>query len=232
MSTPTDCCSGWRGKRIHFLVGAALLLFVATLVLNFRPIAILNLPVVEDSPSAEIAPPCPWREPEEDLKAFFPGATDFRAEDRILSGLRIELAHRLGRPATGEENLLRAFRVYRDQTPVGYVLPRRVKGGFGAIELVLAVAEGGHVEGIKLQRLREPDSVSAVLQSPEWLGSFKGSTAASNLRLSQQIPDVPPEARPSAAAIVESVRSLLILLDTSQTAPQQQHVHRAETRAK
>ena len=55
----------------------------------------------------EAMPLCPWRQPEVDLKVFFPDATGYRAETRILSGLRLELAERLGRTPTGDENALR-----------------------------------------------------------------------------------------------------------------------------
>src|SRR3954466_4171163 len=82
------------------------------------------------------APMCPWREPASDLHSFFPEATGYQVETRVLSGVRLQLAQRLGRAPTGDENALRVYRVYREETPVGAVLTRRVKGQSGAIELV------------------------------------------------------------------------------------------------
>ncbi|HEX5220083.1 MAG TPA: hypothetical protein VFZ59_10995 [Verrucomicrobiae bacterium] len=158
------------------------------------------------------APMCPWREPERDLKLFFPEATHHKIETRILSGKRLELAERLGRPPSGDENALYVYPVYREQTQLGVVLAHRVKGEFGAIELVLAVATNQQVSGLRLQRLREPENVTAALQNPQWLGSFVGKRAESSWQPEHDISDLPPEARVSGAAVTEGVRSLLILL--------------------
>jgi hypothetical protein len=160
----------------------------------------------------QAAPLCPWREPESDLKQFFPGATRYKVETRILSGLRVELAERLGRTPTGEENALHVYRIYQDQLVLGTVLVRRVKGDYGAIELVLAVDPEERVRGLRLQRLREPDSIAAALQNPDWLRSFEGRNAGSSWKIGGDISEVPAAARASAEAIAEGTRSLLILL--------------------
>src|SRR5438045_5390435 len=109
------------------------------------------------------APLCPWREPASDLKRFFPSATRSEPETRILSGQRLELAERLGRVPTGDENALHLHCCYEEQTPLGSVLTRRVKGAYGSIELVLAVGTNGHARGLRLQRLREPEPIAAAL---------------------------------------------------------------------
>ena len=166
----------------------------------------------------QAAPLCPWREPEADLKRWFPNATRHELETRILSGRRLELAARLGRLPTGDENALHVSRCYEEQTPLGSVLTRRVKGVYGAIELVLAVGTDGQVRGLTLQRLREPDPIAAALQNPAWLRSFDGRRSDSSWKLGRDIPDVAPEARGSAEAVIDGVRSLLILLATSEEA--------------
>jgi hypothetical protein len=158
------------------------------------------------------APLCPWREPQRDLRQFFPGATGIHEETRILSHLRLALIHELGRPLTAEEMLLRPFRIMKGSEPVGTVLVRRVKGEFGAIELVLAVTPEGRVRGLRLQRQREPEAVAAALTSPEWRGAFREKSADSPLRVGKDLPAVSREATVSAQAVAEGVRSLLILL--------------------
>ena len=163
----------------------------------------------------EAAPLCPWRETDADLKRFFPSATRYELETRILSGLRVELAERLGRVPTGDENALHVYRIYADQTPLGAVLTRRVKGDYGAIELVLAVNPDGEVRGLRLQRLREPEPIASALQHPSWLGAFEGKRAGNSLQIGHDLPEVPTEARASADAIIDGTRSLLILLATS-----------------
>jgi hypothetical protein len=168
----------------------------------------------------EAMPQCPWRHPEADLKAFFPEATGYRAETRILSGLRLELAEGLGRTPTGDENALRLYRVYRNDAPVGTVLTRRVKGRYGAIELVLATDTKRTVSAMRLQRLREPESIAGVLQDAGWQNSFVGKTSQDACQVGRDIPSVPAEALDSAQAVSDGVRSLLVLLSTSeQTAP-------------
>jgi hypothetical protein len=164
----------------------------------------------------EPAPMCPWRAPESDLRTFFPEATGYQTEIRILSGKRLELQERLGRPLQPEENSLYVHQVYREQQRLGSVLTRRLKGEYGAIELVLAIDAGAIVRGVRLQRLREPETVSQVLEDPTWLGSFSGKSVSAKWQLGQAVPDLPEVARASGQAIVEGVRSLLVLLSTSE----------------
>lgn len=167
----------------------------------------------------EASPLCPWREPDVDLQQFFPTATRRESETRILSGHRLELAQRLGRAPTGDENALRLYRVYRETTPLGTILNRRVKGAYGAIELVLAVDTNHLVRGVRLQRLREPEAIARVLQNSGWLDSFCGKGADAPWQLGRDIPDVPADARLSTQAVVEGTRTALILLATADEDP-------------
>src|SRR5438045_8614756 len=75
----------------------------------------------EDTTPPEAAPLCPWREPESDLKAFFPQATRYSVEPRILSGVRLELQQRLGRFPTGDENRSEERRVGKGRRTRGAV---------------------------------------------------------------------------------------------------------------
>lgn len=163
----------------------------------------------------EAAALCPWRDPSADLASFFPSATRFVPETRILSGLRQELAVGLGRAASGDENALPVHRVYQGDKLLGNVLTRRVKGEHGAIEIVLATSLDGSVHGLRLQRLREPESNARLLQDPAWLTSFVGHRAGDALELGRDLKPVPDEARDSALAITDGVRSLLVMLSVS-----------------
>jgi hypothetical protein len=212
-------------KRLYLLVGVLAVLAVMRILYHPHPVS-LGVPIVQQKTSKiEIAPPCPWREPESDMQAFFPGATDYQSETpRVLSGLFLEIARRLGRRPTAEELLLRLNQVHRGQQLLGYVLTQRVKGEFGAIEIVLALRQDGQIQGLRLQREREPEAISAVLQSSTWLSAFQGKSAASDWHFGQDIPAVPAEARASAQGVVEGVRTLLILFDISRAAnPQHSH---------
>lgn len=167
----------------------------------------------------EAAPLCPWRDPDGDLKAFFPGATGYRVETRVLSGLRLELSQRLGRAPRPDENALHLWRIYRQHMLLGTVSTKRVKGQYGAIELVLAADPEGRVCGLRLQRLREPPAVARALDNPVWLSAFKEMQAGGPWEVGAGLPAVAPEADASAQAVAQGARSLLILIETAEGAP-------------
>jgi len=196
------------------LVGTfALVLMLAALGWRIRESSLATEVLFEGrSRLPTAAPLCPWREPENDLRLLFPDATRYAVETHVLSGRRLELSERLGRTPTGDENALHVYRIYRDQTPLGAVLTRRVKGAFGGIELVLGVGADKKVRGLRLQRLREPETIASGLRNPEWLRAFHGKQAGSLWTSGRDLPEVTPEARPSAEAVIDGVRCSLILL--------------------
>jgi hypothetical protein len=167
---------------------------------------------------------CPWREPDEDLRRFFPSASHSSTETRILSHKRLELQQRLGRAPLGEENSLYVHRVIAGGQPIGSIVTRRVRGEHGLIEIVLAVDNSAKVCGLRVQRTREPEEITRALQDPAWLGALNGKGADAAWALGKDVPAVPGNARPSAEAILEGVRSLLILLAVADEA-HGQHAH-------
>lgn len=210
-------------KTFFSLLGALLLLALAAQwqsaarYLSFAPAAI-----PERRPVAGIAL-CPWREPDADRRRFFPGSTRHRTDVLVLSGRFAELKQRFGRLPLPEENPLYVHRVYAGKRLMGSVAARRVKGEYGAIEVVLAVGADGRVRGVRLQRQRAPRAIADAL-SACWPGAFNDKTAHSDWRLGGDIPNVSVAARASAAAIIEGVRSLLVLLDVA-------HAHDASSEA-
>lgn len=176
--------------------------------------------VVTGEGRIEGAPMCPWRNPESDLAAFFPGsgpAPQTEIETRVLSGLRVELQRRLGRTPSAEENALQIHRVRRGAELLGNVIVRRVKGEAGAIEIVVATTPDQRVVGVRIQRQRESEEVAAVLGRSEWLGRFRGVRLGDDWKangapgLAAGEPGVA-----SASAIVDGVRSLLVLLEMAE----------------
>ena len=98
-------------RLVIFGAGAAVLLAVV----GWRITEVSNTserPFEGKNKLPQAAPLCPWREPDADLKLLFPIATRYELETRILSGLRVELAERLGRVPTGDENALHVYRIY------------------------------------------------------------------------------------------------------------------------
>jgi hypothetical protein len=169
--------------------------------------ATLIRPVAEGEgkrfPRGENSPICPWRDPQRDLRRLFPDATKYVAEF-------IGTIHkRLNRPMTVDENPLRIYRTIDGTRTTGAILVKRVKGEHGGIELVTGVDSQGHVCGVVIQSQREPDSVAQVIA--KWLPHFVGKTAESPLRPGDDLPEVAPEARATANAVAEGVRSGLIV---------------------
>jgi hypothetical protein len=195
-------------------VGAFAVLVSGVLALWWTTHRTRTVEVVYQPPSRLVdpAPICPWREPERDVREFFPEANRYETATRILSGKRLELQERLGRAPAPDEASLQLHEVFRGVEKVGTVLTRRVRGEHGAIELVLAV-DGEHcVRGWRVQRLREPETVVAALESAGWRASLSGKSADVAWRLGQDIPDLPSVARVSGMAVLEGIRSLLVLL--------------------
>src|SRR5436190_1298118 len=143
----------------------------AALVVRSRISSVEEQPRVHKISEIELAPMCPWREPQRDLANFFPSATDYKRETRILSGMRPQLQQRLGRVPTAEENALLIHRVTNGSQSLGAVLTRRVKGEHGGIELVTAVDPSGTIRGVSIQTQREPDSIARKITDTNWLGA-------------------------------------------------------------
>ena len=166
---------------------------------------------------------CPWRNPDSDRVRFFPDSDSHREENLLLSGYRQEMTRRLGRSPTAEENAMQIHRILQKGKPVGAVIARRVRGESGVIELVLAVGSDGRVLDAKLQRLREPETSAAILRSEEWLGAFRGKSAASEWKPGKDLPAVPAAARVSAEAIAEGARVAVILYSLGNRLPLPDH---------
>lgn len=212
-------------RRTWFFGGAAVLVVAIVWRVSQRA---TDVETVFEPPSrvVEPAPMCPWRAPESDLKLFFPGADQWQIETRILSGKRPELEQRLGRPPAADENVLPLHRVFCRKELAGTVLTRRAKGEHGAIEIVLAVNPDQSIKGIRFQRLREPPAIAEALSSETWLHAFRGRKLSMNWNGASGIPLLAPQAKASGAAVVEAVRSLLILLAAAEQSEIQRPGHR------
>jgi hypothetical protein len=177
-------------------------------------IATIDAPRGPDPSAPETAGLCPWRTPDADRQRFFPAATGVQDETLVLSRQRAAVTRILGHAPAGADNaLLIHWMVRADGQRVGAILTRAVRGESGVIEMVLAAGMDGTVVGIRLQRLREPDDVARQLQSPAWLGAFRGKTAHDAWQMGRDLPTLPPEARVSAAAIIEGAHTLAALLE-------------------
>jgi len=192
----------------------ALLLAIAVLVFTrWRSNSETEHPHLHQTPAGpDASPVCPWREPQRDLAALFPPATNYFTETRIVSRLTVEVEKRLGRHLNTDEKPPRVHRVRHQEQLLGSVLVTRIKGDHGGIEIVTGVETNGTVRGVLIQSQREPESVAKVITGAQFLSAFAGKSAASPLRLGEDLPEVPTEAHASAQAIAEGVRGQLIVL--------------------
>lgn len=205
-------------SRAHMLAAGLAVLAIASLLWRRTLTSGGNeIPFEPPSRLVEPAPLCPWRDSETDLRRVFPEANRHEMETRILSGLRVELSKQLGRLPAAEELALTLHRVYKDSQPLGAVLVRRVKGQHGAIEIVVAVTEQGRVRDVWFQRLREPSAIAVAVKDSEWLRTFQNRTHEEGWEIND-LQSIRKEARISAQAIREGVRSSLVLLAASEVA--------------
>lgn len=205
-------------SRLVLLGAGACVLMIGLAAWRLHENDSTDSPLVVKTKPPEAAPQCPWREPEADLKSFFPEATGHRLETHILSGERAELGARLGRVPTGDENLLRTFAVLSGNKFVGNIMTERVKGEHGAIEFVLATDPQGVVRGFRLQRMREPDVVDQALSTAAVRDWFIGRSSTNSWNDGSGMPPVPSVAESSARAIAEGARSLLVRLEIASLA--------------
>jgi hypothetical protein len=166
---------------------------------------------------------CPWRNPDSDIRALFPGATGFRTELFTLSRYRVELLRRFGAGSRIESHSLHAYRILHGSNAVGAIMVRRFSAPHGAMEVVIGVDPEGRTVGVRVQRQREPPGISRPITSPIWLAAFVGKTAESSFRLGAEIPDVPAEAREAAKSLIAAVRTRLIEFSVGAKIPGQSH---------
>ncbi len=195
---------------MHRILLLVLLIAAIVVTLRLKPTRYSAKTQAKRAPSGESSPICPWREPERDLKVLFPNATHYVTETRILSGLMVPIQKRLKRAMTVDENPLRVYRAMNTTGALGSVLVKRVKGEDGGIEIVMGVDAQGSVRRVLMQSQREPEAITAAMTN--WLEHFTGKTAASPLCAGQDLPDVSTEARITAEALADGVRSELIVL--------------------
>ncbi len=214
---PANFTEIWHDLRRR--VNSSGLLLAACLVLSGCSPSESEPPPAKPSSVLEASPVCPWRDPLADLARLFPPATNYVLETRILSEHTAELRRHLGRQMTPDENPLRIHRVRHGDQTTDSVLVTRIKAEHGGLELVTGIASNGLVRGVLIQSQREPEAVARVITSSNFLAAFAGKNAAAAWRIGLDLPEVPPEARLSAQAIADGVRSQLIVLFFASSPP-------------
>jgi hypothetical protein len=158
-------------------------------------------------PKIEAKTPCPWRDAETDMTNWFPGATKYLVQDLILSGKRLQLQERLGRPVLSDEMALHCYPVLSNDISLGTVLTRRTKGEHGAIEVALALNSDHRVRHFKIQRLREPSEIVEGLTKCDLEKQIENKSSG------EEIVFDCPDAKVVSDMLAKEVKALLILYE-------------------
>lgn len=142
---------------------------------------------------------------------WFPGATQYQPHDLILSDKRTEVRARLGRELQPEEMALHTYLIKSNDLQVGSVLTRRIKAAHGAIELAVAIVPEKKVRAVKIQRIREPESILNDLAQYDLERRFVGYDLNNDFTLKESEPR--NSAYEMAQAIASDVRACLVLFD-------------------
>ncbi len=178
--------------RKKLLIGAGGIAIIFSIFLRFRP---SNDPIPFGSTNVNPTGPAmvPWRSPEADIATFFPGASKYALETVVLSRYRPEILRKLGPKYHMDSTAVYAYSIFKDGKPVGIVVPRRLSGIHGAIEIVVAIRPDFTVERVTNQRSRETEIITNSLFDGKTLNSFIGKNEDSSFAPETITPSKDPD---------------------------------------
>lgn len=154
---------------------------------------------------------CVWRNPDADIREFF-GSGSYRTVVVRVGAKKAEIERRIGQPLDPDENEMRFWPIIKNGKRVGTVASHLGKGDYGAIEVVMAIEDPpngpARIKNIKIQRDRE--RYREALRSRAFLNQFIGKTAASPLRVGQDIKAAHSGAVKSSQVVALSVKKQLV----------------------
>ncbi len=154
---------------------------------------------------------CVWRNPDADIKEFFGGGT-YRTVLAKVGSKKGTIEKAIGRRLDSDENELKFWPVIKNGKRVGTVASHLGKGGYGAVEVVIAIVDvpgaPAKIKAVKIQRDRE--RYRKALRSSTFLNQFKGKTAASKLKVGSDIKVAHPKAKRASEVVALSVKKLLV----------------------
>lgn len=154
---------------------------------------------------------CVWRKPDQDIKAFFPGADTYKTDVKVPGSRRAAIEKRIGVRLDPDESEFKFYRVIDGGKQVGTIMTHLGKGQYGAIEVVVALSNDGVVKGVGIQRDRE--RARKALRSDAFLGQFKGKTAKDPVEVGKDIKPAEKGAEKASQTVAFSVKKLLVVLD-------------------
>ncbi|MHB8997224.1 MAG: hypothetical protein ACYC63_18410 [Armatimonadota bacterium] len=158
-----------------------------------------------------IAALCVWRNPDADIKDFY-GSGSYRKIVVKVGAKKGAIEKLIGAKLDADENEMNFWPVTSNGKRVGTVASHLGKGDYGAIEVIMAIDDPANgpakLKGIKIQRDREKHR--EALRSDTFLKQFNGKTAASPLKVGQDIKAAHPSAIKGSQIVALSVKKQLV----------------------
>ncbi|MDB6053176.1 MAG: hypothetical protein JWN25_699, partial [Verrucomicrobiales bacterium] len=156
----------------------------------------------------------PWIDPERILAEFFTATSHAERVKFIFSGVRSELAMALHRELTPSDNLLVVYKIHDGGHFQGMVVPQKVKGSTGSMEIVVVIGEDLRVRGVKFQKYRGSEVVRKALDS-----KFEPLLKSSKEFQYSSLDGLSQDAREDGAAILKAVDSIVTKLRLARDNP-------------
>lgn len=173
---------------------------LAGLLAGFAAVALLSAPRRAAADGA-----CDWRRPDSDMRQLFPEADDYHPIYKRPFEQRDLIESRLGYKLWGWENLIRYYQIMKGDRRVGTIYVHLTPDN---TEVVVGINNDGSVRGVLIQRYL--GSHRAELNSPKFLGQFKGKTVADSFTIGKDVQMACPQLDSISGALALTVRKLLV----------------------
>ncbi len=154
----------------------------------------------------------PWREPAKDMARFFPNASEYKLETVVLSRFRPEILRRMEPSYHMDSTAVYSYLILKNGSPVGRVIPRRISGIHGAIEIVVALDNNLTVRKVAIQRSREPENITNWLFADNFLSHYAGKDYQSDFDLTRMLSTTDSDAIKTAKVLSLGVKSIVVEL--------------------
>lgn len=158
-----------------------------------------------------VAALCVWRNPDADIKDFY-GSGSYRKIVVKVGTKKAAIEKLIGTTLDADENEMNFWPITSNGKRVGTIASHLGKGDYGAIEVVMAIDDPPNapakLKAIRIQRDREKHR--EALRSNAFLRQFVGKTAASPLKVGQDLKAAHPSAIKSSQIVALSVKKQLV----------------------
>lgn len=190
---------------------------------RFALVAMAMLAFGSLAPSARAVVVCTLKDPDRDVRRFFPAATNFKTQITnvekaggapLIREIEARLGDKLDPVYEGKDVEHTTYIVLKGTTVIGYVSGVNQKGEFGNMQIFTATDPNGKIVDVLLQRVVTPHA--KTLNSSGVTGQFKGLSLKEfyeNGDAVKRLKTPDPKVAKDFAATVRGVRKNLIYFD-------------------